>query len=372
VAGLVAFGVIGFGWFALVYGRLGTEPLSYFFLRENLERFAGEAYDVGRPIWFYVPAYFAEGLPWSPLLPLALFRLLRSDGGVEAGGAASRFLAAWAALVLVPLSLSRGKIDYYLLPLYPAASLLVGRFLTHVPWRRLERAWVGTSLALLAALLGYALVYPPRVPEPWLPSPAARGAFLFVLGAAVLALLLTAVRPTPARVAAALAASVALGWFVLVVAFLPAFASAQPNRLVAADVAREKAWQPALRFAVCADPSRARRDVLLHARLAAVETCDVWGFAASTVPHLLLVTSSQAASLEALPKWRHVETYRCVPARALTLEGLFTLGEPSEVVLGANFATEDPVAERKRKREYRKGFQRAREEEAARARAKRP
>ena len=48
------------------------------------------------------------------------------------------FLVAWVALVLVPLVISRGKIDYYLLPLYPAVSLLIGRFFVAVPWRRRE------------------------------------------------------------------------------------------------------------------------------------------------------------------------------------------------------------------------------------------
>ena len=74
-AGAVAFAGLGLGWFVLVHQRLGVDPLVYFFLRENLQRFAAETYDIGRPAWFYVPAYLAEGLPWSPFLPIALARL---------------------------------------------------------------------------------------------------------------------------------------------------------------------------------------------------------------------------------------------------------------------------------------------------------
>ena len=37
---LALFAVVGLGWFAIVYLRLGAEPLAHFFLRENLERFA--------------------------------------------------------------------------------------------------------------------------------------------------------------------------------------------------------------------------------------------------------------------------------------------------------------------------------------------
>ena len=43
-----------------------------------------------------------------------------ASGAEPAARESARFLLAWVALVLVPLTLSRGKVDYYLLPLYPA------------------------------------------------------------------------------------------------------------------------------------------------------------------------------------------------------------------------------------------------------------
>ena len=77
--GFAAFLVLGGGWFVLVAARMGAAPLVHFFFRENLERFAGEGFDVGRPFWFYGPAFLAEGLPWSPLLLPALVSLRRAD-----------------------------------------------------------------------------------------------------------------------------------------------------------------------------------------------------------------------------------------------------------------------------------------------------
>jgi 4-amino-4-deoxy-L-arabinose transferase len=357
--GAAAFAAIGLGWFALVAARMGAVPLVHFFLRENLERFAGEGFDVGRPAWFYLPAYFAEGLPWSPLLPMALLSLGRRDAAVP-GRAEGRFLAAWVALVLVPLSLSHGKIDYYLLPIYPAASLLVGRWLTDVPWRRLDRAWAGVSLAGLGAALGWVVLSPPRVPAAWLPASGFRVSLLAVLAVAAAALIAVAVRPQPRRVAVALGVPVLAAWLLLVSAFLPAFAAAQPNRRIARDVARELSFRAEARFAACGDPSRARRDVLFHARAAAIETCDVWAIAASPLPYLLLVTPAQAESLARLPAWRTIDRYRCLPARALTLDGLLSSPKACTIVLGANFETKDPVADRKRRREYRKAIQRER------------
>jgi len=354
--GVLAFVVLGLGWFALVYQRLGAEPLVAFFFRENLERFAGEAYDVGRPFWFYPPAYLAEGLPWSPFLPIALWRLLRSREGDEAQRA--RFLAVWAALVLVPLSLSRGKIDYYLLPIYPVLSLVIGRYLAGVPWRRADRAWASLVLLVEAAALALVLALPPRIPDEWLPGPLPRVLLVAVVAAGAALLLAVAVRPTPRRAAATLASVIAAAWLVLVVSFLPAFASAQPNRAIAADVARERSYRPDLRMAFCSDPTRVRRDVLLHVRLAAVSECDLWSLAGSREPFLLLATPAQDASFRVDPRYREIAHYPYVPATALTLGGLFSVREPGEIVLGANFATTDPEAERKRKRAYRRTIER--------------
>jgi 4-amino-4-deoxy-L-arabinose transferase-like glycosyltransferase len=358
--GLGAFlcAVLGLGWFVLVYFRLGRDPLVYFFLRENLERFAAETYDVGRPIWFFGPVYLAEGLPWSPLLPLALARLLRSSDVEERGRA--RFLTTWVVLVLVPLSLSRGKLDYYLLPLYPAISLLVGRYLTALEWRTLDRTWVRVMLVALAGALAFLLLQPPQLPPEWMPSASARALLLGVAGAGILALLAVAVRPTPRALMLSLVSVVAASWLGVVTLCLPAFAAGQPNRAMVEDVARELRYRPDLRMAFCSDPTRVRRDVLLEVRITAIAECDLWSFAGSREPFLLLATPAQDASFRVDRRYRHIATYRYLPADTLTFQGLFSQRAPAEIILGANYPTKDPVATVKRKREYRKALDRER------------
>ncbi len=369
--GALAFLVLGFGWFALVYARLGPEPLRYFFLRENLERFAGEAYDVGRPFWFYLPAYLAQGLPWSAFLPIALLRLLRDGGDDATGRHSARLLAAWPALVLVMLSVSRGKVDYYLLPAYPPLSLLLGRYFVAWPWRKLDRIWARVVLLGAASCVTALLVRPPRLPQAWLPGPGAHRLAAALLVSGVLACCWAARRPRPLRVLGVLGATVAAGFLAVTAFFLPSFSAAQPNRAIAADVARERRYEPRARLAICSDSPRARRDVLFLARHAAVEQCDVWSLAASREPYLLLVSPAQDASLHALPRYRNVASYAYLPASTLTLSGLFSSPQPGRLVLCANFATSDPEAERKRKREYRKAIQHDLALEAA-ARARRP
>jgi hypothetical protein len=216
--------------------------------------------------------------------------------------------------------------------------------------------WVRAVLLLLVGALAVATLRPPRVPGDWLPGPGPIALLAGVLAMSGLAALAVAVRPTPRRAAAVLAGAVASAWLVLSVFFLPAFARAQPNRAIARDVAREHRLRPDLRFATCSDPARVRRDVLFHARVTAEERCDLWPLAASRTPYLLLVRPAEDRSFRSIPEYRHIATYRYLPARSLTLAGLLSPSDPGETVLVANFATSDPAAERKRRREARKAL----------------
>ena len=245
------------------------------------------------------------GLPWSPLLPMAVARWRPCRGGDERAPA-----RALAALVLVPLSLSRGKIDYYLLPLYPAVSLLLGRYLAATPWSGLDRmvgpggapgrGW-STRLPGAASAAGAG-----RVAAGGLRARLAAGGAAAV---GALVLLAVAAAPLPRR-AAALAGIVAAAWFLAVAFFLPAFARSQPNRAMVEDVARERQYRPDLRLAYCSDPTRVRRDVLFEVRLAATAECELWSLAGSRVPYLLLATPAEDASFRVDPRYRHVATYQ--------------------------------------------------------------
>jgi len=265
---------------------------------------------------------------------------LPADRAVEASALprgrrerATRFLALWVALVLVPLSLSRGKIDYYLLPLYPAVSLVVGRYLAAVPWKKADRAWAGVVLLLEAAGLALVLLRPPgsrRVAS----RPRAPGLLAVLLAAGTLALLAVAARPTAARASAALASLVAAAWLVLVVFYLPAFAAAQPNRAIVADVARERQHRPDLRWpSARTHPRPARRAPARAARRPV--GVRLWSLAGSREPFLLLATPPRTRPSARTGANREIARYRYVPASALTLGGLFSLREPGEIVLGA-------------------------------------
>ncbi|HET7294818.1 MAG TPA: glycosyltransferase family 39 protein [Vicinamibacteria bacterium] len=309
--------VAGLGWFVLVYLRLGAEPLAHFFLRENLERFATATYDTGRGALFYPAAYVAVGAPWSLLLPLAAWRALQPGPG-DAGTKGARFLLLWAGSMLVPLSLSRGKLDYYLLPLLPALSLVVGRLFATGDWTRGERNVARGALAILGAAILAAPLLLARVDPAWI-SPVRRRIAVAAAVAGGLALLGAAWRARPRGVLAALGLTSGLVAFVFAAVVVPGFMADQPNRRIVRDVSQALKRRPTARVIVCEDPTRVQRDILFEARKAVEERCDLWAVVSERRPVILLVRDGEASSLRRA-RLRVRGRYRYLPATALGLE----------------------------------------------------
>jgi 4-amino-4-deoxy-L-arabinose transferase-like glycosyltransferase len=335
--------LLGLGWYVLVFLRLGTAPLEHFFLRENVQRFAAETYDSGRPPWYYLGVYLAEGAPWSPFLVPALlgFRKTRDATGWARG---VRLLLLWAALMLVPLSLSRGKIDYYILPLYPALGLTVAHVFFACPWGALERVFARAALLVLAAGALFVPIALSGLPERWL-GRAGQAAPAAAAVIATAALALAAVQPGPARVFAALAGSSALLFVVTVTTVVPAFVGAQPNAAVVRSILRERAFEPRAQVVACSDPTRVQRDLLFQARIAVIERCDLWSPASSGRPFLLLLQRNEKKSLQALRRYRTVGAWEYLPATVVNVERVFS-PEVATLFLAANYPSRDPAVRR--------------------------
>ena len=106
-------------------GILYPEYLYEFVWTHNLRRFWFGDADMfhPEPFWFFVPVMFVTMLPWSVLVPSAISR-------IREVGLGDRFLALFAVWVVAFFSLSSGKLAPYILPAYPALSLVVAGFLS--------------------------------------------------------------------------------------------------------------------------------------------------------------------------------------------------------------------------------------------------
>ncbi len=160
-ASAAVFLTVAGSWYALALWQGGWP----FFLRQIINETlltAVGSYGHHQPIYYYVPIFFQNTMPWSfffPALGLYLYRQRRQFSHEHL-----LFPSIWLITVLVFFSLSLGKRGVYILPLYPAFALLIGAW-----WQRLGEgkpdnhrftSWIGGFVAIsyatgLAALCLY-------------------------------------------------------------------------------------------------------------------------------------------------------------------------------------------------------------------------
>jgi len=122
----------------------GPEYLYEVTIRQSAGRVAN-SFAHREPFYFYIVRYPLIGLPWSVAAIVAAFHALRRRA-FDAGG----FLALAALAVPAFFSLISGKLEIYLLPMFPPAMLLAAH-----AWRRTER---GQRSALAAGAAGMVVV----------------------------------------------------------------------------------------------------------------------------------------------------------------------------------------------------------------------
>jgi 4-amino-4-deoxy-L-arabinose transferase-like glycosyltransferase len=160
--GLPVFVAAVLAWYGPAVARYGVDYLRETIVHQQVERYARSWVHHGP--WYYYLSEFATGfLPWSLFVPgaavLAWQARRRPEGGPSAPGpgaplAPALFPLCWFAAGFVFFSLSTGKRGAYLLPLYPAAALLVGWAWTRAIEDGRRSRWLGVPVWLLAGVAG--------------------------------------------------------------------------------------------------------------------------------------------------------------------------------------------------------------------------
>ena len=125
LTGMALFIVIVLSWYLPAVLKGGQTFLNETLLHQTIVRFAKGTSHV-RPIYYYFINFPVDFLPWFLFLSGAIvYGLSKRREGISKD---FLFLLIWFVVIFVFFSFSKGKRAIYLLPLYPAASLLVGRF----------------------------------------------------------------------------------------------------------------------------------------------------------------------------------------------------------------------------------------------------
>ena len=157
--GLVAFAAVAAPWYIAIACRQGGY-LQEFFVRQNFQRFAGGGHLKHEwPGILYVPIAFAGMLPWSVYLPGAIWRYLPWQQTDPATRRALTF--AWIAAIGVVLvfALSSTKLINYILPVFPALALPIGKLL--VDWANCptrDRTMSAGAVSLAVVVMIFAAV----------------------------------------------------------------------------------------------------------------------------------------------------------------------------------------------------------------------
>ncbi len=154
---ILLFLVVAGSWFAALGIIHGWQPVAAFFLEENLGRYAFLDYGPRRGLEYYPLVFLGDFFPWSILFLVSLPWWLKRGQLGQKARLSMLFLGLWIAAWMVIFSISHNKQEYYILPVYPAASLWLARYLQAPRYDRLGSVPASlilffVSLALPAAM----------------------------------------------------------------------------------------------------------------------------------------------------------------------------------------------------------------------------
>jgi 4-amino-4-deoxy-L-arabinose transferase-like glycosyltransferase len=116
-------------WFVQCANAMGADSILYELYAQNFARFASGFRGHEQPATYYLVKIWPNLAPWSPLLPFAIYWLVKSgrwrDRNVQ-------LCMWWLGAFFVFLSTAVTKRALYMLPAFPAAALMLGPYLAAV------------------------------------------------------------------------------------------------------------------------------------------------------------------------------------------------------------------------------------------------
>jgi 4-amino-4-deoxy-L-arabinose transferase-like glycosyltransferase len=229
VAGIAVGGLVYYIPFEISSRMMGSEKGLAMVYRENVVRFF-HPFDHRGPIYLYVYVIFGLMAPWSALLPAALVEThsLRRANAEPARADRFALVYFWATFVFFTVSGSRRS--YYILPILPAAAILVARTLAYpgefrsMIARRLLIA--GYAVVAFTAITGIILLIPAWaiLPSPYdaLPDLPAKAAFIAFWIVSLIAVIYTIRKFSAYRVAISMGAIAYLAMTYIYIFAMPA------------------------------------------------------------------------------------------------------------------------------------------------------
>src|SRR5262249_24802937 len=139
ISGALAFLAVAAPWYLMVALDTKGKWLESFLMNENIRRFQNPAEGHRGPIYYHLAGLIVLTTPWTVFLLATFWYALpatrRADADQAAADSSHKYhiLIVWFFTYLVLFSFAATKLPNYILPLYPALAILIGRLLDR--WR---------------------------------------------------------------------------------------------------------------------------------------------------------------------------------------------------------------------------------------------
>jgi 4-amino-4-deoxy-L-arabinose transferase-like glycosyltransferase len=164
IPGALIFLAIVLPWYLQADAR-HAGYLRYFIWDEHFGRFTSENFDRAEPWHYFIWVGLIGFFPWTLLLPFVVRGYWKKSLDDK-----TLFLTLWVGLPFFFFSASESKLPHYLLPIFPALSILTAAGLMTL-WRKTETIslafsliWLAQSLAILYLIAG--AIFPAILPVP--------------------------------------------------------------------------------------------------------------------------------------------------------------------------------------------------------------
>ena len=151
--GLLIFIAIVLCWYLPALLKGGDEYLHATLFKHSIDRYS-KGWSHVRPIYYYFYNFPADFLPWTFFLPSAIAYGFSKEALSKIK--TFLFLFIWCLIIFLFFTLSKGKRGLYLLPLFPAASLMIGKLWDDFTSNVLEphrHSWIASPLYALMGLI---------------------------------------------------------------------------------------------------------------------------------------------------------------------------------------------------------------------------
>ncbi|NOY22614.1 MAG: glycosyltransferase family 39 protein [Acidobacteria bacterium] len=149
IAGVGVFlGIVGCWLVLLIVQGLRSGQSAYLeniLFKQTVVRFA-KSWHHYQPVYYFFKVILYDFFPWSPfLVSLIILKFKKMEFSDT-----EKFLFSWVLFILLFFSIPMGKRGLYILPLYPAAAILVAGFFRNRP----EGKWFSLPVKIVALFYG--------------------------------------------------------------------------------------------------------------------------------------------------------------------------------------------------------------------------